>query len=449
MTFASNLGCSSSVLRRGHVTRRLPIRSCYINPKFNQVSKISCLISGDLGRRPIPSPHRHWHPCQHKSQSPQLKHRIYASGDWVDPIAFAFGTGNPNDETYEQKRWDALAAAIQQRGGVVTAEELAPFLVTSLDQISPETYYTDMKALKVDESALVMPALLRFKGEPFVDKDNNLLYKFKSLQFTGYAWPKWADGRRPTGMKWTEVDAALEKEYPLPLDPSKSTLQALFGNWQWTWGFMTAIVAWTAPIPLFMCCSETIVASIAIYSMMIILYSFSLFQRSRGEIFIMVYFWIVTFCFSMFLPRPISLHYALSALTAKRYVSIPTITIFIVISIAALLFKFYILAYIIAPVLRGPLVMKTNEAIAHRNSAKRAAYTIVDSPSAEVLQKMVNAASEAQKDLSLAISEVEVEMVKKKKIQPKHKARLVKDLSKVQLWGALLIHAKKKYGNSV
>ncbi len=66
---------------------------------------------------------------------------------------------------------------IQHKGGVVTAEELAPYL-----DVPPAG--KDPESIIVDES-YVVPALVRFGGSPEVDKDNNLIYRFPSLQKTG------------------------------------------------------------------------------------------------------------------------------------------------------------------------------------------------------------------------------------------------------------------------
>lgn len=56
-------------------------------------------------------------------------------------------------------------------GGVVTAEELAPYL-------DVET------AEKMDDDSYMLPVLLRFDGQPQVDKEGNILYQFPSLQRT-------------------------------------------------------------------------------------------------------------------------------------------------------------------------------------------------------------------------------------------------------------------------
>lgn len=91
-------------------------------------------------------------------------------------FSFVFGDGNPN-ESYEERRWRLVGNYIQHKGGVVTAEELAPYLdVPAAGQ--------DADSIVVDES-YVVPALVRFGGSPEVDKNNNLVYKFPSLQKTG------------------------------------------------------------------------------------------------------------------------------------------------------------------------------------------------------------------------------------------------------------------------
>lgn len=66
---------------------------------------------------------------------------------------------------------------IQHKGGVVTAEELAPYLDAPSTSKDPDSTH-------VDESFIV-PALVKFGGSPEVDKNNQLIYRFPSLQKTG------------------------------------------------------------------------------------------------------------------------------------------------------------------------------------------------------------------------------------------------------------------------
>jgi hypothetical protein len=65
---------------------------------------------------------------------------------------------------------------IQHKGGVVTAEELAPFLDAPSGDLRQD-------GTTVDEG-FVVPALVRFNGSPEVDASGNLLYRFPSLQRT-------------------------------------------------------------------------------------------------------------------------------------------------------------------------------------------------------------------------------------------------------------------------
>lgn len=70
---------------------------------------------------------------------------------------------------------------IQSRGGVVAAEEIAPFL-----DVTPGQVAADRGRVTVDESYMV-PVLARLGGEPQVDSRGNLIYAFPSLQATGGA----------------------------------------------------------------------------------------------------------------------------------------------------------------------------------------------------------------------------------------------------------------------
>jgi len=111
-----------------------------------------------------------------------------------------FGDGDPNEDVFEQQRWNALGRYIQSRGGVATAEELAPFLDASTAELGAAT---DSNGLVVQES-FVLPALTRFGGEPQVDATGNMVYVFESLQSTASA--------RPLPVPY---DAVLEKEWKL------------------------------------------------------------------------------------------------------------------------------------------------------------------------------------------------------------------------------------------
>lgn len=105
-------------------------------------------------------------------------------------FSFVFGDGDPNQEI-EEERWKLIGEYIASHGGVVTAEELAPYLdVSTVDEDKEE-----------DES-YVLPVLLQFDGRPEVDSKGNILYHFPSLQrtasmqsgrkeYVGKRWKSW------------------------------------------------------------------------------------------------------------------------------------------------------------------------------------------------------------------------------------------------------------------
>ncbi|KAK9822249.1 hypothetical protein WJX81_006259 [Elliptochloris bilobata] len=95
-------------------------------------------------------------------------------------FSFVFGDGDPN-AGYEDARWAMVGQLIQSRGGVVAAEDLAPFL-----DVTPEALAASREGAFVDEG-YVVPALVRFGGQPEVGPDGELLYRFPSLQRTARA----------------------------------------------------------------------------------------------------------------------------------------------------------------------------------------------------------------------------------------------------------------------
>ncbi|KAK7339412.1 hypothetical protein VNO77_20077 [Canavalia gladiata] len=120
------------------------------------------------------------------------RRRIQTDDDKMNFIesvfSFVFGDGDPN-QAIEEERWKLIGQYIASNGGVVAAEELAPYL----DIESTE-------GLKDDES-YILPVLLRFDGQPELDEEGNILYRFPSLQRTAsqkskrkeYVGRRWAD----------------------------------------------------------------------------------------------------------------------------------------------------------------------------------------------------------------------------------------------------------------
>lgn len=113
-------------------------------------------------------------------------------------FSFVFGDGDPNEKR-EETRWKALGQYIMDRGGVVTAEEISLFVQEDKKEGGDEGY--------------VIPALIRFQGEPTVDEQGNILYVFPALQSTA----KVGQGIRDAFTKKTSAArprAFLEKKVP-------------------------------------------------------------------------------------------------------------------------------------------------------------------------------------------------------------------------------------------
>ncbi|CAN6278730.1 unnamed protein product [Urochloa humidicola] len=112
-------------------------------------------------------------------------------------FSFVFGDGDPNDGL-EEKRWKMIGQYISSNGGVVTAEELAPFL-----DVPPPSEESK------DDESFILPVLLRFQGHPEVDEQGNILYRFPSLQRT--ASSKSGGSREYVGTKLSAMFGGVEK----------------------------------------------------------------------------------------------------------------------------------------------------------------------------------------------------------------------------------------------
>ncbi|XP_057960971.1 uncharacterized protein At5g03900, chloroplastic [Malania oleifera] len=128
------------------------------------------------------------------------RRRVQTEGDGMNFIesvfSFVFGDGDPN-QGIEEERWKLIGQYISSNGGVVTAEELAPYLDLS-----------SMDATDNDES-YILPVLLRFDGQPEVDEQGNILYRFPSLQRTAASQ---RSGRKEyVGRRWADWIGGVEK----------------------------------------------------------------------------------------------------------------------------------------------------------------------------------------------------------------------------------------------
>ncbi|XP_073357466.1 uncharacterized protein At5g03900, chloroplastic isoform X4 [Aegilops tauschii subsp. strangulata] len=114
-------------------------------------------------------------------------------------FSFVFGNGDPNDGL-EERRWKMIGQYISSNGGVVTAEELAPYL-----DVPAPAEQTNSK----DDESFILPVLLRFQGHPLVDDQGNILYRFPSLQRT--ASSKGGGSREYVGTRWSTMSSGIEK----------------------------------------------------------------------------------------------------------------------------------------------------------------------------------------------------------------------------------------------
>lgn len=84
-------------------------------------------------------------------------------------FSFLFGDGNPNADL-EDRRWQSIASVIRTNQGVVTAEQVAPFLGDLGGGWSQ------------DLEDYMIPVLSRFNGLPEVSPEGGIVYQFPELQ---------------------------------------------------------------------------------------------------------------------------------------------------------------------------------------------------------------------------------------------------------------------------
>ncbi|CAN1772120.1 Uncharacterized protein At5g03900, chloroplastic [Linum perenne] len=109
-----------------------------------------------------------WDPFYYKRRRVQVEEN--ENMNFLESIfSFVFGDGDPN-QGLEEERWKLIGQFISANGGVVTAEELAPYL--------------DLQTTDVNDESYVLPVLLKFDGQPEIDDEGNIVYRFPSLQRT-------------------------------------------------------------------------------------------------------------------------------------------------------------------------------------------------------------------------------------------------------------------------
>eukprot|EP00262_Sarcandra_glabra_P004189 TRINITY_DN1516_c0_g3_i1.p1 TRINITY_DN1516_c0_g3~~TRINITY_DN1516_c0_g3_i1.p1 ORF type:complete len:515 (+),score=84.37 TRINITY_DN1516_c0_g3_i1:63-1607(+) len=134
----------------------------------------------------------YWDPYYYRKQQIRADDEM----NFVESVfSFVFGDGDPN-QGIEEERWKLIGQYIASNGGVVTAEELAPYLdvLTTEETMEDESY--------------ILPVLLRFDGHPEVDDKGNILYRFPSLQRT--ASSQWGRRKEYVGKRWAEWVGGVE-----------------------------------------------------------------------------------------------------------------------------------------------------------------------------------------------------------------------------------------------
>ncbi|CAI5505488.1 unnamed protein product [Closterium sp. Naga37s-1] len=143
----------------------------------------------------------YWDPGYHRRVRSELQQREMSFLESV--FSFVFGDGDPNDGR-EQHRWTLIGEVISSRGGVVAAQEIAPYLDLPED-LSNEAY--------------MLPVLQRFQGTPSVDDQGHILYAFPMLQRTAEQHatrtPSYSNSRAPAPIfvenTWSFSDAPPTK----------------------------------------------------------------------------------------------------------------------------------------------------------------------------------------------------------------------------------------------
>ncbi|KAL7096622.1 hypothetical protein ACP275_10G090400 [Erythranthe tilingii] len=126
---------------------------------------------------------------RYKDTSSEKENVRYGDGgiEFIESIfSFVFGDGDPN-QGIEETRWKLIGQYIASNGGVVAAEELAPYLDLETSQM-------------MEDESYILPVLLRFDGQPEVDEEGNILYIFPSLQRT--AAPQRSGPKEDVERRW-------------------------------------------------------------------------------------------------------------------------------------------------------------------------------------------------------------------------------------------------------
>eukprot|EP00850_Spirogloea_muscicola_P011054 SM000067S20331 [mRNA] locus=s67:471470:475533:+ [translate_table: standard] len=148
----------------------------------------------------------YWNPNYNRNMRAKLREKK-GLNFFEAVFSFVFGDGDPN-QGMEAQRWRKIGDYITKQGGVVTAEELAPYL--DPPQLNPDA---------PDDESYMLPVLQRLDGHPEVDEEGHILYRFPSLQRTAKdrGWFG-ALKRRLQGRPGEEPSEELEDQRPFLLE---------------------------------------------------------------------------------------------------------------------------------------------------------------------------------------------------------------------------------------
>lgn len=94
--------------------------------------------------------------------------------------SYLFGDGDPNDDL-DTLLDIAIATVIKDNKGVVTCEQMAPFIRSIPALPSTSDTENNLPSTQVDESYM-LPILIKYGGEPIVTPDGDIVYKFDEFR---------------------------------------------------------------------------------------------------------------------------------------------------------------------------------------------------------------------------------------------------------------------------
>lgn len=96
-------------------------------------------------------------------------------------FSYVFGDGNPN-EGIEETQLRLISNLIRENNGAVTAEQIAPFLVSETVPKPDIKALDDVDSTRYVDESFVLPIVTKLNGEPRVTDDGDIVYVFPELQ---------------------------------------------------------------------------------------------------------------------------------------------------------------------------------------------------------------------------------------------------------------------------